>query len=112
MEPTDLTLAVLREIRDGVSSTNERLDHVVERVDQVVKRVDQVVESVDQVADRVDRLERRQVEMESRLATELIAVVDDVNQVKDILVSQSGLREQVDDHERRLAALEESTGGR
>lgn len=60
----DLTLLVLREIRDHLKGTNERLDGVVERLDAV---------------------EKRQTETETRLATELLAVSRAVIEVRDLL---------------------------
>jgi hypothetical protein len=85
MNPTDLTIEILKGIRDEVSTlrhdTNERLE----------------------------RLERRQTETEVRLSTELVAVVGAVREVRDVLRDDRGLRERVDDHERRLVAVEART---
>jgi hypothetical protein len=75
------TLQVLREIRDGIQQTNERLGRV---------------------EGRVEALERRQSESEARLATELIAVGKAVGEVRDNLVVQH----RVEDHQRRILALE------
>jgi len=92
MEPTDLTIEILRGIheqtrltKEGVERTNERVDHVV---------------------DRLERVERRQTESEVRLSTELVAVVGAVHEVRDLLREDRGLRDRVDDHERRLSAVE------
>jgi len=78
MDPTDLTIEVLKSIRDELRGTNVRLD----------------------------RVERRQADTEVRLATELVAVVGAVNEVRDLLREDRHLRDRVDDHERRLAAVE------
>ncbi len=88
-KPTDHTLAVLKQIRDAVTQTNERLD---------------------QTNQRLDRLERRQTETEVRLATELTAVVGAVHELRDTLLADRDLRRTVDDHEQRLRAIERRTG--
>jgi hypothetical protein len=93
MEPTDLTIEILKGIRDEVHQTNERLDGL--RTDLV---------------DRVERVERRQTETEMRLASELVAVGGAVREVRDLLREDRALRERVDDHERRLSAVERRTG--
>ena len=79
------SLKVLREIRDELKGTNVRLDRVESRVAAV---------------------ENRQTETEVRLATEIIAVARAVGEVRDLLWDGLAIRAQVDDHERRLSALE------
>jgi hypothetical protein len=78
MEPTDLTIEILKGIRDEIRGTNARLDG----------------------------LERRQVEGETRVATEIVAVASVVREVRDLLREDRALSAQVDDHERRLRAIE------
>ena len=51
-------------------------------------------------------LERCQVESETRLATELVAVAGVVSGLRDDLRQDRALREQLHDHERRLRAIE------
>jgi hypothetical protein len=93
MEPTDLTIEILKGIREEARMTNERLDEL--RRDMV---------------DRIERVERRQTETEVRLATELVAVGGAVREVRDLLREDRALRDRVDDHERRLVAVERRTG--
>lgn len=100
MDPTDITVEILKSIRDEVRGTNVRLDQTVERLDQTVERLDQTVE-------RIGRVEQRQIATEVRLATELVAVVGAVNEVRDILREDRGLRPIVADHEQRIHALEQ-----
>jgi len=100
MDPTDLTIEILKDIRDEVRKTNERVDTTNERLDEL--RTDLV--------DRIERVERRQTETEVRLATELVAVGGAVREVRDLLREDRGLRDRVDDHERRLSAVERRTG--
>jgi len=82
MEPTDLTIQILTDIRDEGRKTNDRLE----------------------------RLERRQTETEVRLSTELVGVAGAVREVRDLLREDRALRNRVDDHERRLSAVERRTG--
>ncbi len=92
----DLTTKILIEIRDGIGRTNDRLDTTVDRLDSTINRL--------------EKLERRQTEMEVRLSTELIAVVQAVNTLKDVIIEDRKLRSQVDDHESRLRAVERKLG--
>ena len=77
MEPNDLTVQILREIRDevrntnaGVDQTNERLEHLRLDVDQ---RLDQVREELgdlrEELGDLRGELSARIVESEMRTAT-------------------------------------------
>ena len=90
MEPTDVTIEVLKGIRDELRGTNARLDATNVRL---------------------ERVERRQADTEVRLATELVAVVDAVHEVRDLLRDDRQLRDRVADHERRLTAVETRVGG-
>jgi hypothetical protein len=93
MEPTDLTLEILKGIRDEVRMSREELSA------------------------RIDRLSESQLHMETRVATELIAVASAVglvtNELREMRADarrEGGLRARVDEHERRLGALEKKTG--
>jgi hypothetical protein len=121
------TLAVLREIRDEARKTNARLDETNTRLDETNTRLDEISTRIDGTSTRVDetntrldeistridgtstrveRVERRQRESEVRLATEIVAVAQAVIEVRDLLRDRLDVRERVDDHERRIAALE------
>jgi hypothetical protein len=73
-----LTLEVLKDIRDEVRKTNERLE----------------------------RLEQRQTDTEVRLSTELVALASAVHEVGDMLRTNLSVRTKVEEHEARIAALE------
>jgi DNA anti-recombination protein RmuC len=103
-KPTDLSLAVLKQIRDAVTQTNVRLDETREELSQ---RLDQTREELSQ---RLDHLSRRQTETEIRLATELTAVVGAVHSLREAVVADRDLRKTVESHEQRLSALERRTG--
>jgi hypothetical protein len=111
MEPTDLTIEILKGIREETHKTNERLDTTNDRLDEL--RVD-LRSGLDDlrtdVVDRIERVERRQTETEMRLASELVAVGGAVREVRDLLREDRALRDRVDDHERRLSAVERRTG--
>jgi hypothetical protein len=90
---SDLTVEILREIRDEIRHTNERLDTTRAEVNE-----------------RLERLEKRQTETEVRLASGLTAVVGAVRELSDILRDDRKLRTVVSDHESRITALERRTG--
>jgi chromosome segregation ATPase len=90
MEPTDVTIEVLKGIRDELRGTNARLDTTNTHLDTTNML-----------------LER----MEHRLATELAAVVGAVHEVRDLLREDRQLHDRVADHERRLTAVETRFGG-
>ena len=64
----DLTIQILREIRDGVRATNERLDGLIGRVDGLNVRVDTLNERVDGLSGRVDQTNERLDLVEKTLA--------------------------------------------
>jgi hypothetical protein len=82
MEPTDLTIEILKSIRDEARSTNTRLEG----------------------------LDRRVTATKIRLANELVAVAGAVRELRDTFREDRAVREHVDDHERRLAAIERRAG--
>jgi hypothetical protein len=90
MEPTDVTIEVLKGIRDELRGTNARLDTINAHLDTTNMRLERV---------------------ECRLATELVAVVGAVHEVRDLLREDQQLRDRVADHERRLTAVETRVGG-
>ena len=103
MQPTDLTIEILKGIRDEVHQTNTRLDALRGEVRDTNTRLDGLRGDTNA---RLDRLERRQAQAEIRLSTELVAVVGAVHEVRDLLADDRALRSQVSDHERRLIAVE------
>lgn len=86
MEPTDITIEVLKDIRKEIHTG---LADVRAELKQGLAEV-----------------QRRQTETEVRLATELIGVASAVLQVRDLLRDDRAARTEVQDHERRIAALE------
>jgi hypothetical protein len=88
----DITTQILIQIRDEMRQMREE-----QRATNV--RLDQTIEGL-------DRLQERQRDDSVRLATELVAVARAVTEVRDLLRDQRTDRGVLDDHERRLAALE------
>jgi len=79
MQPTDLTIEILKGIRDEVRTTNTNLEALR---DDTGARIEALRADTNA---RFDQLERRQVETEVRLSTELVAVVGAVREVRDLL---------------------------
>jgi predicted RNase H-like nuclease (RuvC/YqgF family) len=92
MEPTDLTIEILKAIRDetrktseGLATTNEHLATLVDRVDHLDESIERLDERVGRLDDRVDRMEKRRVETDLRLATEVAGLAGAVREVRDLL---------------------------
>jgi len=93
MEPTDVTIEILKGIHSEIQKTNERLGGFEHSTNE-----------------RLDRLEQRQASSEIRLATELVGVAGAVREVRDLLREDRAMRAQVADHEQRITAIEKRTG--
>jgi len=89
MEPTDLTIEILKGIREDTHKMSERLDETNQRLGE---------------------LRDRQTATEVRLATEIVGLAGAVREVRDLLREDHALRSRVDDHERRISAIEGQTG--
>ena len=96
MESSDITVEILKDIRDEIRGVRTELH---ETRDELGARLEQTNE-------RLERVERRQVASEMRLATELVSVKDAVDRVADLFAKDHGVRAQVADHEKRIATLE------
>ena len=96
MEPTDLTIEILKGIRAEAHKTNEQLD--------------ELRGGLEGVRGGIVELRDRQTATEVRLATELVGVAGAVREVRDLLREDCALRARVEDHERRIAAMERRTG--
>ena len=95
MEPENLTLAVLKQIRDAVTETNARLDQTNARLDQTNQRIDHLS----------DDLGRRIVESEMRTATALVQLATSVDGVRSLLARQLSLRGRVEQCEADIRDL-------
>jgi predicted nucleic acid-binding Zn-ribbon protein len=85
MKPENVTVRVLKEIRDAVRETNGRLDQTNARLDQTNARLDQTREE----------LGRRIVESEVRTASAIAELAGALNGVTTLLREQLDLRDRI-----------------
>ena len=103
MQPTDLTIAILKGIREDIQGVRDEVQGVRDEVRGVRDEV-RITNT------RIDHLDRRQVEAELRVATELLALSSTVREVRDLLREDRGVHDRVDDHERRIGIIEGRLG--
>jgi len=103
MEPTNLTIEILKSIRDEVRGVRDEVRVTNERIDAV--REQQV-----HTNERIDAVREQQVHTEVRLATELAASAGEFRGLRDELRKAGFVRARLDDHEARIEALEKRTG--
>ena len=89
MEPTDLTIEILKDIRDEVRQTNVRLDETNERVETGLADVS-----------------RRIVESEIRTSTAIADLAGTVREMTSVLRAQHDLRPRVERCERDIVELQ------
>jgi ABC-type transporter Mla subunit MlaD len=101
------------ELSSRIDQTNQRLDQTNERLDQTNQRLDQTNERLDQTNQRLDRVEhaveqlaRVQMEGETRVASELVALARAVTETQELLKNRLELRSRLDDHEVRISTIE------
>jgi len=95
MESDDLTIHVLREIRDEIRGTNRRVDNLEAHL----------TERIDQTNVRIDRLTERVVESEIRTATAITGLAGTLDGVRDLLKDRLDLRDRVERCERDIDEL-------
>lgn len=96
MEPNDVTLEVLKSIRDEVRLTRTDL----------VQRIDHTNARLDATNARLDEANTRLTQTEVRLATEIVAVASAAFEVRDLLRDHRGDRARIDRLEQRVDVLE------
>jgi chromosome segregation ATPase len=100
VEPTELTVQILRAIRDEVRQTNARLDQTNARLDQTNARLDQTNASIGQTNEGLgslrEELARRIVESELRTATALTELAGSVREMTQVLRTSADLRPRVE----------------
>jgi len=111
MEPSDVTIEVLKGIREEIhTGLADVRTELRQGLAGVRTEVAELRTEVAELRGEVKEVQRRQTETEMRLATELVAVTSAVLQVRDLLREDRLGRSQVQDHERRIAALEKKVG--
>lgn len=103
MQPNDLTIAILRGIREDVQGLR---DDVHGLRDEARLTNDRLGKLGDATHARLDRLERRQTETDGRLATELVPLASAVREIREAVQHDFTLRDRIEDHERRILAIE------
>ena len=93
--PTSLSTQILVQIRDEMRRMREELGELKGEIGTT--------------NERLERLERRHAEDSLRLASEVVAVAKAVVEVRDLLRDQRVERGRLDEHEKRLTALESKT---
>jgi len=100
MEPTDLTVRLLREIRDSIRDQSDRFDRRLEAQDQRFEKMDQRFEKMDQRFEVIETALRD-------LAQQLVMLS---HGIKTALESRAHVDETLGDHARRLTELEKHLG--
>jgi hypothetical protein len=96
MANESLTVEILKQIRADLAETSRAVHARLDRVEERQATSDQ----------RLEATQSRLVEAEIRLATELVMVSKTMGEVRDLLRDRLDQRDRVDDHEKRLHALE------
>jgi chromosome segregation ATPase len=107
MEPTDLTIAVLREIRDEVRGLGVRIDGTNERVDALSTRIDSTNERLETMR---EELSRRIVDSEIRTSTAIADLAGTVREMTSVLRAANDLRPRVERCEQDIAEMKRRAG--
>jgi hypothetical protein len=103
MEPTNLTIEILKSIRDEVKGVRTEMHEGLSALQAEVRVTNE----------RVDALREQQIRTELRLATELVATTSEFRGLRDDLRKNGGFfGARLDDHEARIGALEKRAGRR
>lgn len=96
----NVTVEVLKEIRNELGELRSDVGDLRRDMN----------EQLSATSERLTAVERRQLSSETRVATEIVAVVAAIHQLRDVIVADRAVREQVHDHELRITSLERRTG--
>ena len=100
MEPTDITIEILKQIRDEIRQTNSRVDTTNSRLDETNSRLDE----------KFDKLNSRLAESEIRTATAINALAGTLGDIKQLLSDRLELNDRVGQCEQDIARLNERVG--
>ena len=88
METTDITIQILRDIRDSIgkleTNLGARIDATNARLDITIARLDTTIDRLDSTIDRLGGLEGRFEHMEIYLGGEMVALRREVSRVSGI----------------------------
>ena len=107
IEPTDLTVQILREIRDEIRGTNKRVDETNRRIDETNRQITETNSRLDQTR---DELGKRIVESELRTATAITELAGAVQDVRTLLQDRLDLRDRVTRCEEEIAEIKRKLG--
>jgi uncharacterized protein Yka (UPF0111/DUF47 family) len=111
MDTNDLTIEILKGIRDEGRKTNERIDETNERLGALNQRLDVTNVRVEEgLTNLREELSRRIVESEIRTATALTALAGDVRELTAFLRETQDLRPRVAQCEKDIDALKRRLG--
>jgi peptidoglycan hydrolase CwlO-like protein len=102
VDPTSLTIEILKSIRDEVQKANARIDQTNARLDQTIERLDQTNTRIEAMG---DELARRIVASEMRTATALTDLAGTIQELSAILRQQADLRPRVERCEQDIGEL-------
>jgi len=95
MQPDDLTVRVLVEIRDELRQTNQRVDRLSTGVDKLTAGVDKLTARVENVEAGLERVGQRVVESEVRTATAITELHGTMRDIRSLLENRLDLRDRV-----------------
>ena len=104
MEPTDITIEILKDIRDGVRQVSE---HLGGRIDATNERIDKTNDRLDAMR---EELSRRIVESEIRTSTAITTLAGTVQDMTEVLRASHDLRPRVERCEKDIAELRRRVG--
>ena len=107
MNPTDITIEILKGIRDEVKQTNTRIDSLHDEAKETNTRLESLR---DEVSHRMKDLSQRIVASEVRTATAVADLSYTVREMTDVLRTQHDLRPRVDRCEHDITALKQRVG--
>ncbi len=117
MEPTDLTIEILKDIRDEVRQTrtdlSTRIDATNVRLETLREGLSGRIDTLrDELSERIDGLSRRVVESEIRTATAITDLAGAVSQMTGVLRASHDLRPRMERCEQDIAELKKRVGPR
>ena len=105
--PPDLTLDVLKDIRDDVRKTNDEVRKTNQRLDELRSETRAGFADVGQ---RFEEVGRRIVDSEIRTATAITDLGETLHEVRDELRASLDLRPRVENCEREIAEIKTRIG--
>jgi chromosome segregation ATPase len=109
----EVTVSILRGIRDGVRQTNERIDETNARLGQASARINDTNLRLDKtnasIGELREELSRRIVASEIRTSTAITDLAGNVRELTEVLRQQYDLRPRVEQCERDIAELKRTT---